>query len=517
MRRMVFPSLIAVLAALTAIIVAQPATAATILGYTDVAGVMADVPAAGYKFGSVSTLSQKATIGTFRFYAKGGNAPQRFLPVVYDVVGGGPSALIAKGAEVTVGADAPTGWFTSTLPTMTLQPGSYLLGLVSGPVGQGASVYYSAKAGGAVWNENPYPAASSSWGPVISDDVQWKFAIDFQTSGGTSVPTVLPTTTTRPATPTTTVPGATTTTRPSTATTMTPTTTTTTRVTTTTTTPPAPPPPGGSGACPAFPAFPNKTCTGVPSGTVLSDFSGLVTQDNAVITNVRITSRITVQANNVTFRNCYIAPTEPIAIEVVQGKNGLTLENCTFKAGSLIAPFSGLTLRRVLVAPDPGAYRPDGIVVGFSSIGHNGQNVLIEDSYISPQWGDGGADPDHTDGVQFWGFGTVSNVTIRHNYIDSTNLNPDPTAVHVGACAFLADATYVNVTFEYNYCTNTTGGYFHLRLASNDPTGGHIIRGNRFANRATTPVDLFRATPSVWSDNRYADNGELISQPAVRN
>ena len=153
-------------------------------------------------------------------------------------------------------------------------------------------------------------------------------------------------------------------------------------------------------------------------------------------------------------------------------------------------------------------------MIGFSSIGHNGQNVLIEDSYISPQWGEPG---DHTDGIQFWGFGTVTNVTLRHNYIDSTNANPDPDAVKVGACAFLADGSYVNVTFEYNYCTNSSGGYFHLRLASNDPTSGHIIRGNRFANRATTPVDLFRATPSVWSDNRYADNGELIAQPAVRN
>lgn len=527
MRRRLLPVL-AVLLVATAVGLVPSARAATeTFGYTSTSGLVADNAATGYKMASVATLTKGASVSTFRFYAKGGTAAQKFVPVIYKTSSGLPTTLVVKGAEVTVPAKKAAGWISAPLPATTLTAGSYALGLLSGPTGTRATLYFRSVTNGAFWNENAWSTPSATWGAINSDNVQWAFAVDYVPTGTTTSTTVAPTTTTTVApTTTTTVPPATTTTTvaPAPTTTVPPATTTTTQApsttttqpTTTTTTPPPPPPGGG---CPAFPLFPNKTCTGVPAGTTLTTHpGGIISQDNAVISNVRITSRISVYANNVTFRNCLIS-VGPIAIGVEAGYNGLTLENCTFKSGSLIAPKSGLTLRRVLVDPDPGAYRPDGIVIAYSGIGHNGQNVLIEDSYIGPQWGDGGSDPDHTDAIQMWGFGTISNVIMRHNYIDSTNLSTDPTAVKVGACAFLADGTYQSVTFEYNFCTrsNDQGGYFHLRLASNDPTGGHIIRGNRFGQKGTTqPVDLFRATPSVWSDNRYTD-GTLINQPAVRN
>lgn len=497
-------------------------------GYTSTSGLVADSAATGYKMGSIATLTKAGSVTSFRFYARGGSSAQKFVPVIYRTSGGVPTSLVVKGPEVNVAARKAAGWVSAPLPATSLAAGSYVLGLITGPTGMRASVYYRPMEGGAFWNENAYPTPSSSWGTLNKDNVQWAVAVDYTPSVTDPQPTA---TTTAPPVTTTTAPPATTTTTttapPVTTTTTAPPVTTTTTAPpvttttappapTTTTTVPAPPPPGGG--CPAFPQFPNKSCTGVPAGTSLTTHpGGPITQDNAVISNVRITSRINVFANNVTFRNCLIS-VGPIAIGVEPGYNGLTLENCTFKSGSIIAPKSGLTMRRVLVDPDVGAYRPDGIVVGFSSVGHNGQNVLIEDSYIGPQWGDGGSDPDHTDAIQMWGFGTISNVVIRHNYIDSTNISSDPTAVKVGACAFLADGSYEAVTFEYNFCTRTNdqGGYFHLRLCSNTPTSGHIIRGNRFGQRGSvTPVDLFRSTPSVWSDNRYTD-GTLIPQPNVR-
>lgn len=439
-----------------------------------VAGLEPDTPAGGYKFGSVLAVAERRVATSFRVYTSGRARPQSFVPVVYRVANGAPTTLVAHGPAFTVEANRAKDWVDAPLPRTELDAGSYLVGVISGHGGT-ASVYYS-RGGTSFWNENAFPQPAATWGRVNPDNVTWAFELGWEVASTTTT-----------TTPATTIPTS-----------------------------------GDSGGgCPAFPAFPDKVCTGVPAGTALTDYrAGDVVTDNAVISGVRITKRVTVRANNVTFRDCLIHPTEAIFIAVDRGFNGLTIENCTIKAGGLIAPFSGLTLRRVLVDQDPGAYRPDGIVVGYSSIGNSGENILIEDSYISGQWGEGGSDPDHPDGIQFWGFGTVSNVTIRHNYIDSANLNPDPTAVRVGACAFLADGSYRNVTFEYNYCVKSAGrgGYFHLRLASDQPTSGHVIRGNRFANRgSTSPVDLFRATPAVWSDNRYADNGELIPQPAVRN
>lgn len=457
-------AVVAVLAAAGATLI-RGASATTTVGHTEIANTTPDSAPDGYKFGSLVSLPQALIAATFRFYARGGSRAQTFVPLVYDVdVKGIPNSLLARGSEVTVPAGRPAGWVESSLPNLTLQAGNYVLVLLAGPGSGGASLFYTPRSGRSFWNENAFPDPSASWGEANGYGVQWAFAVDSQSGPSGSSP-VNPVEGTQAA-----------------------------------------------GGCPAFPAFPNKSCTGVPAGTALTTYSGgEVTQDNAVIANVRITSTITVRANNVTFRNCLIVPSGPIAIAVERGFNGLTLENCTFKTGGFIAPFSGLTLRRILVDPDPGAYRPDGIVVGFSSIGHNGQNILIEESFVSPQWGD---EDDHPDGIQFWGFGTVSNVVLRHNYIDSTNANPLGQAG--GAGAFFADATYENVTIENNYFTNLQGdSYIHLRLLSNEPTYGHVIRGNRFDGHGV-PVDLFRMTPSVWDDNRFAETGKVIPQPVVK-
>lgn len=259
-----------------------------------------------------------------------------------------------------------------------------------------------------------------------------------------------------------------------------------------------------SAGCPPFPAFPDKSCTGVPAGMPLAHYSGgPVTRDGSVISGVRITSRIEVRANRTTFRNCEIAPDEAIAIAVAEGFNDLTIENCTIRAGGVIPPAERFTLRRVKV--EPSGYRPDGIVVGFSSIGHVGRDVLIEDSYISgltPEVGD------HADGVQAWGFDRVSNVVIRHNYIDAGNYGHAPAVPN--AALFLADATYENVTVEFNYLAG--GGLHVLQLYSNQPTAGHVVRHNRWA-RGGAPARLLRMTMTEWSDNAYADNLEVIAPP----
>lgn len=508
-RRRLLPICIAVNLLVSLLVATQPARAVGVFGFTNVAAVVGDSAPSGYKFGSVAALAEGLRAERFRFYASGGALAQTFVPLIYAVSERGvPTSLLATGAPAVVGAGTPRGWVVADLPDVVLPSGRYLLAVLAGERGSGARVYSTRVPAAAFWNHNGAPSATPAWGsPNMADD-QWAFTVEGPLIDASPTTT---TTTPSPTTPTTAPAPATTSTTVAPVATPAP-------VVTTTTVPqptgdPAPPvsvPPSG-GRCPAFPAFPDKTCTGLPAGAAIFPFSAdSVSVSGTVISNVRISKRVTVRANNVTFKNCIIDAGDPIAIAVEQGYNGLTIEDCTIKRGSFIAPKSGFTIRRALVNPDPGVYRPDGIVVAYSGIGGHGGDVLIEDSYIAPQWGEG---TDHPDAIQFWGFGTISNVTLRHNYIDSTNANPDGPVG--GAGAFLADATYVNVTVENNFFKNLQGDtYIHLRLLSNDPTGGHIVRGNRF-DRHGVPLDLFRMTPAVFEDNRYED-GTLIPQPRVK-
>src|SRR5438045_1457570 len=79
---------------------ASPATET--FGYTGMTGLVADSATAGYKFGSVATLSKAGSLTSFRFYAKGGDSAQKFVPVVYKMSSGAPSTLAVKGSEVSV-------------------------------------------------------------------------------------------------------------------------------------------------------------------------------------------------------------------------------------------------------------------------------------------------------------------------------------------------------------------------------------------------------------------------------
>jgi hypothetical protein len=138
-------------------------------------------PSAGYKFGSVFTLAQAGTLVDFRFYMAGGSAAQKFTPLLYNVVNGLPTTLVTKGAEVTVAAGGPPGWLTSTLPALSLAPGSYMLALLSGPAAFGATMYYTtasdAKAGH--YNINAYPTPSATWGTTQYENHLNSFYIDY--------------------------------------------------------------------------------------------------------------------------------------------------------------------------------------------------------------------------------------------------------------------------------------------------------------------------------------------------
>jgi hypothetical protein len=158
-------------------------------GLTSV-GSSTDSPGAGYKFGSISSLTGPGRTVSFSWYTRGGSADQRLVPVVYAVDGGGaPAGLLAKGAEVVVRAGQPAGWVTSSLPAIDLQPGRYLLGLLAGPSSGGAVNYFAPTPKTNYWNANAYPTPSASWGAQNVSDAAWSAYVTYQPApAGTNPP-----------------------------------------------------------------------------------------------------------------------------------------------------------------------------------------------------------------------------------------------------------------------------------------------------------------------------------------
>lgn len=143
-------------------------------------GTITDRPAPGWKFGSISTLTEHATTTAFRFYARGGSVAQRFVPAVYRVDAlNNPTDLVATGAETTVAAGQAAGWVSSTLPSVTLAPGRYQLAILSGPTGGGAYLYYASEAGASLYNANTYPSPSATWGALNTSGARWSFGVNY--------------------------------------------------------------------------------------------------------------------------------------------------------------------------------------------------------------------------------------------------------------------------------------------------------------------------------------------------
>ena len=170
------------------------------------AGSLSGAPGSGYKFGSAYPLAAAATATTFEFYARGGSTAQSFTPAIYTSTGSAPGTLVATGQTVTVAANQPAGWVSSTLPPTPLPAGSYYLVLISGPADNQASIYYNtATPTDGVYNTNPAGTPTPTFGSPDTEPRKWSYRI--QLTGGT--PPTPPTNTTPPTISGTTVQGQT--------------------------------------------------------------------------------------------------------------------------------------------------------------------------------------------------------------------------------------------------------------------------------------------------------------------
>jgi hypothetical protein len=176
----------AILAVAASLLAGAPAAHATV---TQAAGATAPgttstKPDVNYRSATTYQATASGTSTTFRFYARGGTADEKFTAHVYATNSSGqPTDKLGTSSEVTVHAGQAAGWVSAALPGVAITAGTkYALAVAWGPTTQGAYVYYTPSTGAGFWQQTSYPAATSTWGTIGVNDQKWAFALDVNNS-----------------------------------------------------------------------------------------------------------------------------------------------------------------------------------------------------------------------------------------------------------------------------------------------------------------------------------------------
>jgi sugar lactone lactonase YvrE len=157
--------------------VANAATTGT-FGKTTVGALSDRGMLANYKIVHRSTLAVPGSVTKLTVFAipgTGSPSPQALRAVIYADSGGSPGALLAKGKEVTYQGNVNgSGWFDLPFSSpVTLSPGTYWLGFITGITTQGMGYVYDSVANSRAYNPNSYASGPSDpFGSATVDSQQ---------------------------------------------------------------------------------------------------------------------------------------------------------------------------------------------------------------------------------------------------------------------------------------------------------------------------------------------------------
>ena len=237
--------------------------------------------------------------------------------------------------------------------------------------------------------------------------------------------------------------------------------------------------PPGQQRCPAYPQFPDASCTG-PVGTLpLYTGSTQFRTPGQVVENVEIRADdVYVAVDNVTFRNVRIVYTGALdagftIVNIAPGVTGTVFEDCEIDGQDrnprAIKGESKVTVRRCDIH-----HVGNAVEVGT--------DFTVEDSYLHDLRTPAGLDW-HSDGIQ--AVETIQNVTVRHNTIFLTG--PETGAINI--IGFATD-TMTNILIQHNLMA---GGSYTV-YAGAGTTVDYRIVDNHFSTRYYPTVGDF----GIW-------------------
>jgi hypothetical protein len=246
------------------------------------------------------------------------------------------------------------------------------------------------------------------------------------------------------------------------------------------------------------PCWPDATNTGVIAGTTLKASGSItISTAGAVISGLDISGTVTINANNVTFRNSRVRSAAFAVVRVQNGRSGVLIENVEINGvgsgneGNHGIAGEGATIRRVNI------YNVENGITPQSS----NSPMIIEDSYIHDLRASGSP---HYDGIQI--DGGLSNITIRRNTVINS---------FTQTAAVMIDNWFgpiSNITVDGNRLVG--GGY---TVYSDGQFDGGTISGVRFTNNRLGKgrwgyASIVNNSPT-WTGNVDDVTGQTISRP----
>jgi len=234
---------------------------------------------------------------------------------------------------------------------------------------------------------------------------------------------------------------------------------------------------------------------GLSDRGALTVHSGSLTvrNDGAVIENLEIRGTLRIEAQNVTVRNVWVYTKNSWSIYVASGS--ATFDNIEVGHPSHIGE-RGIGGANVTVRSADIHHVEDGIKLGSNAFY---SNVRVHDLASL------GAGP-HADAIQVEG--TARNSVVQNSYLDSTG----PVGLGNAALIIKSDlGPQSNLTFKNNYMN---GGNYTIYLRN----GGHGVPSDvRFEGNTFGPDRRYGLMvadgPYTWTNNTWASNGQVISQP----
>ncbi|TAH34230.1 hypothetical protein EYC59_03005 [Candidatus Saccharibacteria bacterium] len=266
----------------------------------------------------------------------------------------------------------------------------------------------------------------------------------------------------------------------------------------------------GTRTCPAYPAMPDSSCTGVPAGTTLTTVNGdMATSSSGQVINAKlITGDLIIGDSNITVTNTRI-----MGRIVNNASNGLVVRDSDIGADSCPANASNYNN---LNGTNYQLIRSHVHNSGADLIGIGGQGtILIQDSIIDQACYYPG---DHLDVAQWYAPGALGHVTIAHTIMDAEPGNV-ATSEHGNAAIIWADGAASGSTLTA-YNNRFKGGNYTLMLYDATAGSGVVfdVHDNTFIKNTYTygacnkaNSIMFDGTSGLKFTNNKFDDGTALS------